>query len=82
MPRLKAPRVDHELLRLQHGLDVAAKAYGSKRNLARALGLARERPHRWNRGIPLGRVDQIHADTGIPKSVLRPDKYGIGAATP
>lgn len=52
----------------------AAKAVGSKSELARRLGVAVQSIQQWSR-IPAERVSDVEKVTGIPRHELRPDLY-------
>lgn len=55
-------------------VDRAAKAVGSKSELARRLGVAVQSIQQWSR-IPAERVSDVERVTGIPRHELRPDLY-------
>jgi DNA-binding transcriptional regulator YdaS (Cro superfamily) len=59
----------------QMGLQIAIKAAGSMRGLARLLEIAPQSIVRWKNGIPAERVVEVERVTGVPRSVLRPDLY-------
>lgn len=55
-------------------IERAAKAAGSKSELARRLGVAVQSIQQWQR-IPAERVLEVERVTGIPRHELRPDLY-------
>ena len=57
------------------GLQIAIKAAGSMRGLARLLDIAPQSIVRWKKGIPAERVIEVERVTGVPRAVLRPDLY-------
>jgi len=57
------------------GLQIAIKAAGSMRGLARLLGIAPQSIVRWKSGIPAERIVEVERVTGVPRAVLRPDLY-------
>jgi TorA maturation chaperone TorD len=59
------------------GLDQAIRAVGSVTELARRIGISQPSVSNWDR-IPAERVLSVEAATGVARSVLRPDLYGIG----
>jgi DNA-binding transcriptional regulator YdaS (Cro superfamily) len=61
--------MDHE-----SALDKALKLAGGRAKLAASLGIAPQAISQW-RDIPVRRVLDIEALTGIPRSTLRPDIY-------
>jgi TorA maturation chaperone TorD len=56
------------------GLEIAIKAAGGVRALARQLEISQPAISTWKR-IPADRVLSIEAATGVPRRVLRPDLY-------
>lgn len=56
------------------GVDAAIKAAGTRRNLAKALGISYEAVRLWHE-IPLKRVTQVADITGLSKHQLRPDVF-------
>ena len=59
------------------GLSAAKKAAGSAKNLAEKLGITPAAVSRWGDEVPLGRVVEVEVATGIHRSVLRPDVFGV-----
>jgi hypothetical protein len=48
---------------------------GGLRALAQLIGISASAVSGWNGAIPLSRVVQIEAKTGVPRHVLRPDHW-------
>lgn len=55
-------------------LERAIDAYGGVRAMAEALGVSEQAVYGYWR-VPAERVEQVVADTGIPRWELRPDLY-------
>jgi len=62
------------------GLDLAIAAVGGVTELARRLGISQPSVSNWTR-VPAERVLLVEANTGVNRSVLRPDLYGDGAVS-
>jgi TorA maturation chaperone TorD len=65
------------------GIEEAIRAAGGVGALARMLGIAQPSVSNWGR-VPAERVIAVEAATGVPRTVLRPDLYGLqptGAST-
>jgi DNA-binding transcriptional regulator YdaS (Cro superfamily) len=56
------------------GLRLAVDKVGSKRRLARLLGLTQQTVYGWTR-LPVKHLDVIERQLGIPRERLRPDLY-------
>jgi TorA maturation chaperone TorD len=56
------------------GLEVAIKAAGGVRSLARQLDISQPAISTWKR-VPAERVLSVEAATGVPRATLRPDLY-------
>lgn len=52
-----------------------ANARGGARRLALALDISEQAVAQW-KAIPLKRVLEVEAATGVPRATLRPDHYG------
>lgn len=65
LPRMKTKKLDA-------GLAAAIEAAGSRTELARRLGITPGAISQWKR-IPIERVPDVEAVTGVKRSVLRPD---------
>ncbi len=65
LPRMKTKKLDA-------GLAAAIEAAGSRTELARRLGITPGAISQWKR-IPIERVPDVEAATGVRRSVLRPD---------
>lgn len=59
---------------LSPGLKRAAEAAGSLYRLADLLGIRMQSIWQWHE-IPINRVVQVEAVTGVPREKLRPDLY-------
>ena len=63
------------------GLDQAIRAAGGVGALARKIGISQPSVSNWSR-VPAERVVSVEAATGVQRTVLRPDLYGVlGAST-
>jgi TorA maturation chaperone TorD len=58
------------------GIEKAIRAAGGLSVLARRLGIAQPSVSKWAR-VPAERVIAVEAVTGVPRTVLRPDLYGL-----
>lgn len=58
------------------GLDRAIDAAGGVAHLARKIGISQPSVSNWNK-VPAQRVIAVEAATGIPRTELRPDLYGM-----
>lgn len=56
-------------------LEMLVAATGSRRNLATLLGLTPQAISKWRKRIPVERVLEIEARTGVSRHDLRPDIY-------
>lgn len=61
--------MDHE-----SALELAKRAAGGTAKLAEAIGVTSQAISQWRR-IPVERVLDVEAATGVPRSTLRPDIY-------
>jgi TorA maturation chaperone TorD len=62
------------------GLDEAIRVAGGVGALARKIGISQPSVSNWSR-IPAERVLSVEAATGVDRTVLRPDLYGVASAT-
>jgi len=62
------------------GLDEAIRAAGGITELARRVGISQPSVSNWER-VPAERVLSVESATGIARSVLRPDLFGIDMRT-
>lgn len=60
-------------------LEEAAKRVGGVPELARRLGVTRQAIDQWVE-VPLERVAELSATTGLPRETFRPDAFGAAAA--
>lgn len=58
------------------GLQKAIDAAGTRTALAEKLGITLGAISQWDK-IPLSRVLQVEAATGVPRYHLRPDFFGV-----
>jgi len=58
------------------GLAAAKKAAGNAKELADKLGITAAAVSRWGNEVPLGRVLEVEAATGVSRHALRPDVFG------
>lgn len=56
------------------GVHAAVHKAGGRRKLAFILQITRDAVAQWDR-VPLGRVLEIEEKIGVPRHVLRPDRY-------
>ncbi len=61
------------------GLEEAIRAAGGVGALARKIGIAQPSVSNWSR-VPAERVLSVEAATGVQRTVLRPDLYGLTGA--
>lgn len=64
--------MDHE-----SALTLAKERAGGTAKLAERLGITSQAISQW-RKVPVERVADVEAATGVPRSVLRPDVYPPG----
>jgi DNA-binding transcriptional regulator YdaS (Cro superfamily) len=70
----------HEAMRVAAALKAETvtgkrRRIGGLRSLAELLGLSASAVSGWRGEIPLSRVLQVEAKTGVPRHVLRPDHW-------
>jgi TorA maturation chaperone TorD len=58
------------------GLDKAIRSVGGVSELARRIGIAQPSVSNWNR-VPAERVAAVEAATGVSRTILRPDLFGV-----
>jgi DNA-binding transcriptional regulator YdaS (Cro superfamily) len=64
---------------MENGLKLALEAVGGTKELAAQLSISQSAVAQWTR-VPAERVSQIERQTGIARSILRPDLYGSPVA--
>lgn len=62
------------------GLAAAKKAAGNAKKLAALLGLTPAAITKWGSEVPLKRLVEVEAATGIPRYILRPDLFAPQSA--
>lgn len=65
----------------EHALKRAIAAAGSTTKLAEALGITTQAISQW-KAVPLTRVPEVAALTGLPKHEIRPDFFDAPAPAP
>lgn len=59
---------------MDRGLQIAIERAGSRKQLARLLGISKQAVSKWT-NVPAHQIIAIERATGVPREELRPDLY-------